>query len=132
MKSENEKEISQRNQKVQDAENKLRQKEQVLNDKNQVLQKQINENSQHKANLDKQLEVTLEKRAELDLKRQELEKHQEEHIKQLEKVSNLTAEEAKNQLIDAMKEEARTGAMAHIQEIVEEAKLNASKEAKKL
>ncbi len=132
MKSENEKEISQRNQKVQDAENKLRQKEQSLNDKNQVLQKQINENTQHKANLDKQLEITLEKRTELDQKRQELEKHQEEHIKQLEKISNLSAEEAKNQLIDAMKEEARTGAMAHIQEIVEEAKLNASKEAKKI
>ncbi|PSK94246.1 ribonuclease Y [Taibaiella chishuiensis] len=132
MKSENEKEISQRNQKVQDAENKLRQKEQSLSDKNQILQKQINENTQHKANLDKQLEITLEKRQELDQKRQELEKHQEEHIKQLEKISNLSAEEAKNQLIDAMKEEARTGAMAHIQEIVEEAKLNASKEAKKI
>lgn len=125
MKSENEKEILQRNQKVADSEHKLRQKEQSLNDKNQSLQKQSNEYNQLKANLDKQLEI-------VSIKRTELEKHQEEHIKRLEKVSNLSAEEAKNELIEAMKEEARTGAMAHIQEIVEEAKLNASKEAKKI
>lgn len=125
MKSENEKEIHLRNQKVADAENKFRQKEQSLNDKNQALQKQSNEYTQLKANLDKQLEI-------VGIKRSELEKHQEEHIKRLEKVSNLSAEEAKNELIESMKEEARTGAMAHIQEIVEEAKINASKEAKKI
>src|ERR1700748_2931078 len=125
MKSENEKEIHLRNSKVADAENKLRQKEQSVNDKNQALQKQSNEYNQLKANLDKQLEIVA-------IKRTELEKHQEEHIKRLEKVSNLSAEEAKNELIEAMKEEARTGAMAHIQEIVEEAKVNASKEAKKI
>lgn len=125
MKSENEKEISQRNQKVAEAENKIRQKEQSLNDKNQALQKQSNEYNQLKATLEKQLEV-------VSIKRSELEKHQEEHIKRLEKVSNLSAEEARNELIEAMKEEARTGAMAHIQEIVEEAKINASKEAKKI
>ncbi len=125
LKSENEKEIHLRNQKVADIENKLRQKDQSLNDKTQALQKQSNEYNQLKANLDKQLEI-------VGIKRTELEKHQEEHIKRLEKVSNLSAEEAKNELIEAMKEEARTGAMAHIQEIVEEAKLNASKEAKKI
>lgn len=125
MKSENEKEIHLRNQKVADAENKIRQKEQSLNDKNQALQKQSNEYTQLKTNLEKQMEI-------VSIKRSELEKHQEEHIKRLEKVSNLSAEEAKNELIEAMKEEARTGAMAHIQEIVEEAKLNASKEAKKI
>jgi ribonuclease Y len=125
MKSENEKEIHLRNSKVADAENKLRQKEQSVNDKNQALQKQANEYTQLKTNLDKQLEI-------VTIKRAELEKHQEEHIKRLEKVSNLTADEAKNELIEAMKEEARTGAMAHIQEIVEEAKINASKEAKKI
>lgn len=125
MKSENEKEIHQRNQKVSEAESRLKQKEQSLNDKNQALQKQSNEYNQLKANLDKQLEI-------VSIKRSELEKHQEEHIKRLEKVSNLSAEEAKNELIEAMKEEARTGAMAHIQEIVEEAKVNASKEAKKI
>jgi len=125
LKSEHEKEVSQRNQKLADSENKFRQKEQSLNDKNQALQKQSNEYTQLKSNLDKQLEI-------VNIKRTELEKHQEEHIKRLEKVSNLTADEAKNELMEAMKEEARTGAMAHIQEIVENAKVNASKEAKKI
>ncbi len=125
LKSEHEKEVLQRNQKVGEGEQKLRQKEQALNDKNQALQKQSNEYNQLKANLEKQLEI-------VNIKRTELEKHQEEHIKRLEKVSNLTADEAKNELMDAMKEEARTGAMGHIQEIVEEAKINASKEAKKI
>lgn len=125
MKSENEKEINLRNQKVADGEFKLKQKEQSLNDKNQALQKQSNEYNQLKANLDKQLEIVNQKRVEL-------EKHHEEHIKRLEKVSNLSAEEARNELMDAMKEEARSKAMGHIQEIVEEAKVNASKEAKKI
>ncbi len=125
LKTEHEKEVLQKNQRIVEGESKLRQKEQSLADKNQGLQKQINEYSQLKANLDKQLEIVNSKKAELD-------KHQEEHIKRLEKVANLTADEAKNELMDAMKEEARTGAMAHIQEIVEEAKTNATKEAKKI
>lgn len=125
LKSEHEKEVLQRNQKLVDSETKFRQKDQALNDKNQALQKQSNEYNQLKANLDKQLEVVA-------IKRGELEKHQEEHIKRLEKVANLSADEAKTELMEAMKEEARTGAMGHIQEIVEEAKLNAGKEAKKI
>lgn len=125
LKSEHEKEVLQKNQRIVETENKVRQKEQSLNDKNQSLQKQINEYSQQKATLDKQLEI-------VNIKRTELEKHQEENIKKLEKVANLTAEEARNELMEAMKEEARTGAMAHIQEIVEEAKTNATKEAKKI
>jgi len=125
LKSEHEKEVLQRNQKLADSENRLKQKEQSLNDKNQALQKQGNEYNQLKANLEKQLEI-------VGIKRTELEKHQEEHIKRLEKVANLSADEAKTELIEAIKEEARTDAMAHIQEIVEEAKLNAGKEAKKI
>ncbi len=125
LKSEHEKEVLQRNQKLADAEGRLKQKEQSLNDKTQVLQKQSNEHNQLKANLEKQLEI-------VGIKRSELERHQEEHIKRLEKVANLSADEAKTELVEAMKEEARTDAMAHIQEIVEEAKLNAGKEAKKI
>ncbi len=125
LKTEHEKETLQKNQKINETESRLKQKEQSLNDKNQSLQKQINENNQLKANLDKQLEI-------VTIKRTELEKHQEEHIKRLEKVSNLSAEEAKSELMEAMTEEARTNAMAHIKEVVEEAKANASKEAKKI
>lgn len=125
LKSDYEKEVNLRNQKITEGESRLRQKEQSVNDKMQSLQKQINENASLKGNLEKQLEV-------VNIKRTELEKHQEEHIRKLEKVSNLSAEEAKNELIEVMKEEARTDAMAHIKEIVEEARINANKEAKKI
>lgn len=125
LKSEHEKEALLRTQKLGEAENKLKQQQQSWNDKNAQLQKQVSENELLKENLNNQLEV-------VNLKRTELEKHQEEHIKRLEKVSNLTAEEAKTELIELVKEEARTKAMAHVKEIMEEAKLNASKEAKKI
>jgi ribonuclease Y len=125
LKSEHEKEVLERNRKLSDAEGRIRQQQQSLNDKNNGLQKQIQEYEQLRENLDKQLEV-------VNIKRTELEKHQEEHIKRLEKVSGLSAEQAKAELIEAIKQEARTNAMAHVKEIMEEARLNASKEAKKI
>lgn len=125
MKSEHEKEVLQRNQKIAEAETRVKQKEQSLNQKNENLQKQIQENEVIKENLMRQIEL-------VNIKRTELEKHQEEHIRRLEKVAALTAEEAKAQLIESLKEEARTQALGHIQEIVEEAKVKANKEAKKI
>ncbi|MFM2385313.1 MAG: ribonuclease [Bacteroidota bacterium] len=125
LKSEHDRETMQRNQKLVDAENKLKSKEKDLVDKAAQAQKQIAEYDQKKANLDKQLEV-------VNLKRSELEKHQEEHVKRLEKVSGLSKDEAKKELIEAMTSEARTSAMAMIQEITEEAKQTAAKDAKKI
>ena len=125
LKSENEKDALQRNQKLVEAEARLKQQQQSNNDKHAALQKQIQENENQKQNLERQLEV-------VNIKRTELEKHQEEHIKRLEKVANLSAEEAKTELIEVVKEEARTRAMAHVKEIMEEAKINATKEAKKI
>ncbi len=125
LKSEHEKEALQRNQKIAEAEARIKQQQQSVNDKNAALQKQTNENQQLKEKLDAQLEA-------VNIKRSELERHQEEHIKRLEKVANLSAEEAKAELMEAVKEEARTAAMAHVKEIMEEAKQNASKEAKKI
>lgn len=125
LKSEHEKETLQRTQKLAEAEARIKQQQQSLNDKNSSLQKQIQENENQKQNLERQLEV-------VNIKRTELEKHQEEHIKRLEKVANLSAEEAKTELIEAVKEEARTRAMAHVKEIMEEAKVTATKEAKKI
>lgn len=125
LKSEHEKEVLQRNQKLVDAENRIKQKEKDLNDKTQAAQKQVQEYDQKKINLDRQLEVVSKKQEELG-------KQHEEHIKKLEKVSNLKAEDAKKELIEAITNEAKTDAMAHVQEIVEEAKLKASKEAKKI
>ncbi len=125
LKSEAEKEELKRTKKIQETENKVRQKEQSLNDKVQQVQKQTNELAQQQSALDKQLEI-------VQIKRTELEKHQEEHVRRLEKVSGLSADEAKNELIEVMKDEARTDAMSHIKEIMEEAKVNATKEAKKI
>ncbi|GEP92440.1 ribonuclease Y [Chitinophaga terrae (ex Kim and Jung 2007)] len=125
LKSEYEKEVLQRNQKLSESENRIKQKEQSLNQKNEQLQKQINENEAIKETLNRQMEL-------VTIKRGELEKHQEEHIRRLEKVAGLTAEEAKHQLVESLKEEARSKALSHIQEIIEDAKLKANKEAKKI
>lgn len=125
LKTETEKENIQRTQKNIEHEGRIKQQQQSLNDKISNLQKQINETDQLKDKLNKQIEV-------VNIKRNELEKHQEEHIKRLEKVANLSAEEAKSELVEMMKDEARTNAMSYIKEITEEAKVNASKEAKKI
>ncbi len=125
LKSEHEKDVLQRNQKLVDAENRAKQKEKDLNDKTQAAQKQVQEYDQKKVNLDRQLEVVSKKQEELG-------KQHEEHIKKLEKVANLKAEDAKKELIDAITNEAKSEAMGHVQEIMEEAKLKAGKEAKKI
>jgi ribonuclease Y len=125
LKSQHEKEVMQRNQKVTEMEGRIKQQQQSWNDKNAALQRQIQENEQVRANLDRQLEV-------VNIKRTELERHQEEHIKRLEKVANLSADEAKAELMEVVKEEARTAALAHVKDIMEEAKANANKEAKKI
>jgi ribonucrease Y len=119
------KEVMQRNQKLQEAENKIKQKEQSINQKEGNLDKQIKENEAIRDNLNRQIEV-------VNVKRTELEKHQEEHIRRLEKVAGLSAEDAKAQLIEGLKQEAQTKAISLQQEIIEEAKLKANKEARKI
>lgn len=125
MKSEHDKEALQRTQKIAESENRIKQKEQSLNLKNEQIAKQVAENEAIKENLGRQIEL-------VNIKRSELEKHQEEHIRRLEKVAALTAEEAKHQLVESLKEEARSQALSHIQEIIEDAKTKANKEAKKI
>lgn len=124
-KANHDKEILQKNKKINEAENRVRQKEQSLNDRIKSTEKQVNENNSLKATLEKQLEI-------VQIRRAELEKHQEEHVRRLEKVANLSADEAKNELMDVMKEEARSTALGHIKEIVEDAKVTANREAKKI
>ncbi|MBK6330039.1 MAG: ribonuclease Y [Bacteroidetes bacterium] len=125
LKSEHEKTVLQRNQKINDGENRIKQKEKELNDKTQLAQKQVQDYDLKKSTLDRQLEVVSKKQEELN-------KQHDEHIKRLEKVANLKAEDAKAELIEAIKNEAKTNAMQHVQEIMEEAKLKANKEAKKI
>lgn len=125
LKAAHDREVNERNRKIADSENRIKQKEQSLNQKEANAEKQLKENDAIKENLNKQLEVVAKKQADL-------EKHQEEHIKRLEKVAGLSAEEAKNQLIESLKGEAHTQALSVQQDIIDEAKLKANKEARKI
>ncbi len=125
LKSDHDRDVSQRTQKLIDGENRIKQKEQSLNQKDQNLEKQIKENDGIKENLNRQIEI-------VNNKRTELEKHQEEHIRRLEKVAGLSADDAKAQLIESLRQEANTKALVIQQEIIEDAKLKATKEARKI
>ena len=125
LKIETEKEVLVRTQKIVEGENRIKQKEQSLNQKEGNLDKQVKENDVIKDNLNKQTEIVANKRTEL-------EKHQEEHIRRLEKVAGLSAEDAKAQLIEGLKEEAHSQALTIQQEIIEDAKSKAGKEARKI
>src|SRR6187549_1063077 len=125
LKAEHDKETLDRNRKIGDVENRIRQKEVSLNQKEGSIDKQIKENEAIKENLNRQIEL-------VNIKRTELEKHQEEHIRRLEKIAGLTAEEAKTQLVESLKHEAQSKALVIQQEIIEDAKQKANKEARKI
>lgn len=125
LKSEYDREVLERNRKLGETENKIKQKEITINQKEASLDKQIKENDVIKENLNRQIEV-------VNHKRTELEKHQEEHIRRLEKIAGLSAEEAKSQLVESLKAEAHSQALTLQQEIIEDAKLKANKEARKI
>ena len=125
LKSEHDKEVLEKNRKLGDSENRAKQKELTINQKLEGLEKQVKENDSIKEHLNRQIEV-------INQKRTELEKHQEEHIRRLEKIAGLTADEAKSQLIESLKQEAHSQALSLQQEIIEDAKLRANKEARKI
>ena len=124
-KSELEKEVQQRNQHIQQSENKLKQREISLNQRQEELGRRKNEldNQQNRIDNEKKL---------LSVKAEELEKMQLMEREKLEEVSGLSAEEAKNRLVESMKDEAKTAAASYINEIMDEAKLNANQQAKKI
>ncbi|UKJ08724.1 ribonuclease Y [Solitalea lacus] len=125
MKAEHEKEINQKNQVAAQRDNSLKQKEQSLNQKIENVNRKDQELEAVKQNLNKQLEIVESKKKEVD----EL---KNEHVGQLEKIAGLTAAEAKDQLVEQLKEEAKSQAMASIKDVIEDAKLTATKEAKKI
>jgi ribonuclease Y len=125
LKSDFDRDVLERNRKVNESENRIKQKELALNQKTEHLERQIKENEAIKQNLNRQVEV-------INTKQAELEKHQEEHLRRLEKISGLTAEEAKAQLIEGLKQEAHSRALALQQEIIDDAKQKANKEARKI
>lgn len=125
LKEEHEKEVNARNSKVSTAENRIKQKENTLNQKLQEVNKNHKSNETYKANLDKQQEALVEQK-------EQLEKAAQAQRAQLEEICNMTTEEAKNMLMESMKAEAKTDAMAYINNVMEEAKMSANTEAKKI
>ena len=120
-----EKEVSLRNQKIQQAENKLKQRELVLNQRQEEIQRKKLEAEAVKENLEAQLAI-------VDKKKEELEHMQRQEIEKLEAISGLSAEEAKERMVESLQEEAKTQAQSYINDIMDDAKLTASKEAKRI
>jgi len=125
LKSEHERVINQRNSAVQVGENKIKQREGIISQKFEELKRKQNEVNTIKTNLINQLEI-IEKR------QVELERSHTKQVEQLEKISGLSADDAKGQLMETLKDEAKTDAMVHIKEILEEAKVTADTESKKI
>lgn len=125
IKAENDREVLEKTRKMGEAESRIKQREITINQKEISIDKQIKDNDIIKENFNRQIEV-------VNIKRTELEKHQEEHIRRLEKVAGLTAEEAKAQLIESLTQEAHAQALAIQQEIVDDARQKANKEARKI
>ena len=134
-----EKEVALRNQKIQQVENKLKQREMVLNQKQDEVQRKRNEAEAIKSNLEAQIAIVEQKKGEWDLKKEELDKKKEElaelhaqELVKLEAISGLSAEEAKERLVDSLKEEAKTQAASYINDIMDDAKMTANREAKRI
>ncbi len=125
LKEEHEKVIASRERKMTDAENRVKQKETSLNNKLHENNKREKELTNQKQDLERKLEVASQKQSELD-------KNLRKQVEMLEKAAGISADEAKSQLVEVLKEEAKTEAMAHIKDTIEEAKINANKEARKV
>ena len=125
LKSEHETFINERNAQVQQYENKVKQKELVLNQQNSELGRKQKEVDSIRENLKSQLDIVNRKSEEYD-------KYKNEVISKLEEVAEMTAAEAKNQLLESMKAEAKTEAMSYISDVMDEARMTASKEAKRI
>lgn len=125
LKSEHDKHVNERNLAIQQQEARIRQKENTVNQRMEELSKKQKETAVIRENLNNQLEI-------LDKRQQELEKAHKQQVIQLETISGLSAQEAKDQLIDALKGEAKSEAAMQVKDIIEEAKLTANREAKKI
>jgi ribonuclease Y len=125
LKEEHEKVIHERNQKIQSVEDKVKHKENVLNQKTEEVNRKDREIQNLRSSLEAQIEANQKKQEDLN-------KIHQKQVAELEKLSGYSVDEAKAQLVEALKAEARTDAMSYIKDIMDEAKLNANKEAKKI
>lgn len=125
LKADLEKQVTARNAKIQSSEAKLKQRETAFSQKQEELQRKNTEVDAIKENLTSQLAV-------IEKKQQDLEKIHQREVEQLETISGLSAKDAKERLIESLKDEAKSDATSYINEIIEEAKMTASIEAKKI
>ncbi len=125
LKTEYEEELNKKKNIIITNENKLKQREQVISKQMEQVKRQEAELESMKENLSAQLHS-------LQVKKDELDKVTKLKIAELEKISNLTADEARDQLVETLKDEAQTKASSHIKDILDEAKLTATKQAKKV
>ncbi len=125
LKSDHEQFIAEKNSQIQQIENKVRQKELLVNQQSSELAKKQKEADAIKENLKAQVEIVNKKSEEYD-------KLKQEAIEKIESIAGMTAAEAKAQLVQTMKDEARTQAMSYINDVMDEARLTASKEAKRI
>lgn len=125
LKSDHEKVINERNSSVQKNENRLKQKEATISHRLEDIQRKQKEVDSIRGNLNSQLEIINKKQVELD-------RSHKQQVEQLEAISGMSAAEAKSQLIESLREEARADAVTYLKETLEEAKLTAQQEAKKI
>lgn len=125
MQSDLDRQANQRNQKIQQNEQRIKQQQQQLQQKQSELDRRISDNDNTRQNLQKQLEL-------VDQRRKEVEQQKQEGRQMLEQIAGLSADEAKTKLIDGLKDEARTEAQSYINEIMDEARMTANKEAKSI
>ncbi len=125
LKEEHEGAMKEKERRLQSTEDRVRAKEKTLSQKIEEVSRKEKELEKNQQELETRVQA-------FDLKHQELEKIQEKRVAELSKISGMSPEDAKNMLMEALKDEARTGAMTYIKEITEEAKLNANREAKKI
>lgn len=124
-KAELEKEVQQRSQRILQSENKLKQREMVINQRHEDVNRRKQELDSQQGRLKKQEQL-------LARKEEELGKMHEREIAKLEELSGISAEEARNHLVESLKAEAQTRAQSYVNEIMDEAKINANKEAKRI
>jgi ribonuclease Y len=125
LKTQHDKQVTEKNQELQKRETNIKQKETDLNKKNEEANRKQQDADKIKAQVAQQLEV-------INKKQEEVDKAHVKQVQQLETISGLRAAEAKEQLIETIKGEAKTEAMSYVKDIMDEAKLNANKEAKKI
>lgn len=125
LKSEHEKLINEKNSRILAFENKLKQKETLISQRIEEQSRKIKEVDAIRTNLNAQIEL-------VEKKNEELERMHKQQVEQLVSISGLSVEDAKNQLIESLKAEARTEAMSSINDIMDEAKMTANKEAKRI